>query len=141
MIRPAGPIRASYWVVEGKLLAGEYPGAYSDDAARAKLSLFLDAGIRTFADLTEPSEPLRSDDDLLICGATARTGHVHPQRRTCSGNASAGGRPERNDYHRADAGGARTLASYPAAVARAAAHWAVAATTCRLWRLSHHRAC
>jgi protein tyrosine/serine phosphatase len=65
MTRPAGPIRASYWVVEGKLLAGEYPGAYTDDAARAKLSLFLDVGIRTFVDLTEPSEPLRSYDDAL----------------------------------------------------------------------------
>jgi protein tyrosine/serine phosphatase len=60
-----GPIRASYWVIEGKLLAGEYPGAYSDAAARAKLGLFLDAGIRTFVDLTEESEPLRNYDDVL----------------------------------------------------------------------------
>jgi hypothetical protein len=32
-------------------------------------------------------------------------------------------------------------ASYPAAAARVAAHWAVAATTCRLWRSSHNPAC
>jgi protein tyrosine/serine phosphatase len=59
-------------VVEGKLLAGEYPGAYSDEAARAKLSLFLDAGIRTFVDLTEPIEPLRHYDDLLTRLAVER---------------------------------------------------------------------
>ena len=72
MTRQPGPIRASYWVVEGKLLAGEYPGAYSDDAALTKLSLFLDAGIRTFVDLTEPSEPLRNYDDLLTRLAVER---------------------------------------------------------------------
>ena len=72
MTRQAGPIRASYWVIEGKLLAGEYPGAYADDAALAKVSAFLDAGIRTFVDLTEQSEPLRRYDDLLTRLAVER---------------------------------------------------------------------
>ena len=46
----------SYWVIPGKLLAGEYPGARTEVEARAKLSALLDAGVRTFIDLTEAGE-------------------------------------------------------------------------------------
>jgi protein tyrosine/serine phosphatase len=68
----SAPSRASYWVIQGQLLAGEYPAAYSDAAARAKLGLFLDAGIRTFVDLTEVIEPLRNYDDVLESLAAER---------------------------------------------------------------------
>lgn len=51
-----GPIPDSYWVVPGRLLAGEYPGAADDAAARAKLGLFRDAAIDCFVDLTEEGE-------------------------------------------------------------------------------------
>jgi protein tyrosine/serine phosphatase len=61
----SAPIRASYWVIQGELLAGAYPSAYDDAEARSKLGLFLDAGIRTFVDLTEETEPLRDYDDVL----------------------------------------------------------------------------
>src|SRR5688572_31577057 len=61
MKRP-GPIPDSYWLVVDLLLAGEYPGAEQDDRARTKLTKFLDAGIRTFIDLTESSEPLAKYD-------------------------------------------------------------------------------
>ena len=53
-----GPIPDSYWLIDGQLLAGEYPATHTRDATRDKLTKFLDAGIRTFIDLTEESEPL-----------------------------------------------------------------------------------
>jgi protein-tyrosine phosphatase len=46
----------TYWVLAGKLLAGEYPGHVSRAQARVKLRAFLNAGIRHFVDLTEPDE-------------------------------------------------------------------------------------
>jgi len=52
----AVPISNSYWVEPGRVLAGEYPGAPNEAAAREKLRLFLDAGVRCFIDLTEPDE-------------------------------------------------------------------------------------
>ena len=51
-----GPIPASYWVVDGVLLAGEYAGASTPARARPKLEALLDAGIRAFFDLTEEGE-------------------------------------------------------------------------------------
>jgi protein-tyrosine phosphatase len=60
-----GPIPDSYWLIDGLLLAGEYPGTYREDATREKLTKFLDAGIRTFIDLTEAGEPLAKYDGLL----------------------------------------------------------------------------
>jgi hypothetical protein len=51
-----GPIPDSYWVDEGRLVAGEYPGARDDDQARAKLRRILDAGVTSFLDLTEEGE-------------------------------------------------------------------------------------
>ena len=60
-----GPIPDSYWLIDGMLLAGEYPATYLEDATREKLAKFLDAGIRTFIDLTEQHEPLAKYDRLL----------------------------------------------------------------------------
>ena len=59
-----GPIPASYWVVDGVLLAGEYAGASTPARARPKLEALLDAGIRAFFDLTEDGE-LPPYEDLL----------------------------------------------------------------------------
>ncbi len=50
------PIPDAYWVVPGRLLAGEYPGAKMDAEARRKLRLFLGAGVNFFLDLTEEAE-------------------------------------------------------------------------------------
>jgi hypothetical protein len=58
------PIPASYWVVDGMLLAGEYAGASTPARARPKLEALLDAGIRAFFDLTEEGE-LPPYQDLL----------------------------------------------------------------------------
>ena len=50
------PIKSSYWVVPGLLLAGEYPGDPGPDKHRAKVQALLDAGIRTFVNLMEEEE-------------------------------------------------------------------------------------
>jgi hypothetical protein len=64
-VQRAGPIPDSYWLIDGMLLAGRHPGAADGNAARDNLTRFLDAGIRTFLDLTETSEPLTTYDGLL----------------------------------------------------------------------------
>ncbi len=47
------PIPDSYWVVPGRLLAGEYPGALNNSVAQRKVRSFVEAGISMFLDLTE----------------------------------------------------------------------------------------
>lgn len=59
------PIPDSYWVLDNQLLAGEYPGAEDESAARAKLERFLDAGIRSFIDLTQQRDELAPYEGLL----------------------------------------------------------------------------
>lgn len=46
-----------YFVIPGRLLATEYPGAKEKDKAKRKLRVLLDAGVSSFVDLTEPGEP------------------------------------------------------------------------------------
>lgn len=50
------PIPESYWVTDGLFLAGEYPASYDAETARRRLEAFLEAGIRTFINLTQPHE-------------------------------------------------------------------------------------
>lgn len=52
------PTAESYWVVDGEVLAGKYPGAQADAEARAKIADLLAGGVRTFVDLTEDGELL-----------------------------------------------------------------------------------
>lgn len=52
----AGPLGRSYWVEEGALLAGAYPGDVREPAARAKLRGILAAGVRTFSSLMQAQE-------------------------------------------------------------------------------------
>ncbi len=73
------PIPNSYWVVDGLLLAGEYPGGYDPDDTRERLGRFLAAGIRVFYDLTEPRE-LQPYDALLDDVATERHMDVQYER-------------------------------------------------------------
>lgn len=59
------PIPDSYWVKPGELIAGEYAGAFDPDETEKKLAALLDAGVRSFLDLTErhelePYEPMLS---------------------------------------------------------------------------------
>ena len=53
---PARPIPDSYWVVPGRLLAGEHPGSASRALAMERLKRFLEAGVSCFIDLTRPEE-------------------------------------------------------------------------------------
>jgi hypothetical protein len=61
----ATPIRDSYWLIEGQLLAGEYPGARDQEKARQKIDAILAAGIRCFIDLTETVDPLEPYEPLV----------------------------------------------------------------------------
>ena len=45
-----------YWVIEGRLMAGTYPGSESDSVARANLEALLEKGVTCFVDLTEEGE-------------------------------------------------------------------------------------
>ncbi len=56
MSHPAPPIPESYWVVPGRLAAGEYPGAKEATDARVKLRQFVNAGVTFFVDLTQARE-------------------------------------------------------------------------------------
>jgi ADP-ribosyl-[dinitrogen reductase] hydrolase len=53
---PPKPDPNTYWVIPGKLLAGEYPGDRDPGEARSRLRWFLAAGVRHFIDLTEVGE-------------------------------------------------------------------------------------
>jgi protein-tyrosine phosphatase len=50
------PIPGCYWVEPGRLLAGEYPGAWDAAEAAARLRRFCSCGIELFVDLTEEHE-------------------------------------------------------------------------------------
>lgn len=58
------PHRNCYWLVPGKVMAGEYPGGATRARSREKVRLHLDAGIRTFVDLTGEDELAPYDEDL-----------------------------------------------------------------------------
>lgn len=53
-----GPTPETYWVEEGVLLAGKYPGSKLDAEAREKVTALLALGVKTFVDLTESAEVL-----------------------------------------------------------------------------------
>jgi protein-tyrosine phosphatase len=59
------PFQSSYWLPSGQLLAGQYPGTMDPEGTRAKLSRLLDAGVTTFIDLTEETEPLEAYHGVL----------------------------------------------------------------------------
>jgi protein-tyrosine phosphatase len=50
------PIIESYWIEEGLFMAGEYPGSHHPEDMRRRMDAFLESGIRTFIDLTQPHE-------------------------------------------------------------------------------------
>ena len=55
---PQKPIPNSYWVVPGKLLAGEYPRDLNAASSAEKMKALTDAGVSTFIDLTAPADGL-----------------------------------------------------------------------------------
>jgi hypothetical protein len=50
------PLPNTYWVIPGRLLAGEHPAGVDATASRARLARLHAAGIDTFVDLTEKGE-------------------------------------------------------------------------------------
>ena len=50
------PTPWSYWVVEGLLLAGAYPGSPNADVCREQIQALLNAGIATIVNLMEESD-------------------------------------------------------------------------------------
>jgi ADP-ribosyl-[dinitrogen reductase] hydrolase len=68
---PPKPDHNTYWVIPGKLLAGEYPGARDPEEARSRLRRFIAAGVRHFIDLTEADE-LTPYAELLTEEASSR---------------------------------------------------------------------
>ena len=58
------PIPNSYWVMPGRLAAGEYPGEVDAQETAAKLRCLLEAGINHFVDLTESGE--RTEQGELV---------------------------------------------------------------------------
>jgi hypothetical protein len=71
---PPKPDPNTYWVVPGKLLAGEYPGAPDSEEARRRLRKFLAAGVRHFIDMTEAGE-LAPYTELLAEEAGSETSY------------------------------------------------------------------
>ncbi len=55
-----------YWVLPGRLLAGEHPGGATASATRTRLRRLLQAGVSTFVDLTEPDELAPYDAELPV---------------------------------------------------------------------------
>ncbi len=71
------PHRASYWVVPGRLLAGEYPGHWDSSVISPPLDHFLAAGIRHFIDLTEPGELAPYQAELARAAAARGVAVAH----------------------------------------------------------------
>lgn len=53
---PLAPLQRSYWVIPGRLLAGEYPGAKDPREANERIKSLFDSGIRHIINLMEPDE-------------------------------------------------------------------------------------
>src|SRR5262245_40215360 len=58
------PLRGSYWVLPGQLLAGEYPGEVDPELTGKRLRALIAGGIRTFVDLTDEGE-LNEDAKII----------------------------------------------------------------------------
>lgn len=59
------PIENCYWVVPGKMLAGEYPRDKDEQSSRNKIKALIDGGINVFIDLTEEDEGLHPYDMMI----------------------------------------------------------------------------
>ena len=62
---PPRPIDMCYWVVPGKLLAGEYPRNLDEPSSIEKLARLTEAGVSAFIDLTEAGGTLKPYAYLL----------------------------------------------------------------------------
>jgi len=74
------PLPNTYWVVPGRLLAGEYPASHSRADSMERLRRLLGAGVTYFIDLTEPGE-LAPYDTMLPTGKGASGRYVMYARK------------------------------------------------------------
>ena len=58
-------IPTSYWLVDGQLLAGGYPSSFKPEETRRRLEDILNAGVRSFVDLTFEDEGLEAYEAVL----------------------------------------------------------------------------
>jgi ADP-ribosyl-[dinitrogen reductase] hydrolase len=58
------PLPNTYWVIPGKVLAGEHPGGQTPEETRERLQRLIAAGIGGFIDLTHPDELEPYDSEL-----------------------------------------------------------------------------
>ena len=63
----------AWWVEPDRLLAGEYPGHTDAVRARQKVDVLVDAGIRTFVDLTTPADRLYPYEPVIASVAADRS--------------------------------------------------------------------
>jgi hypothetical protein len=68
----ARPHANCYWVIPGRLLAGEHPGAIVAAAGIARVDALLDSGVRQFIDLTAEHEGPGPYVAVLLERAAAR---------------------------------------------------------------------
>jgi len=59
------PFSESYWVVPGKMIAGEYPGVYDDEMTRQRVISLLRCGVTSFIDLTKPGDSFHLYKEIL----------------------------------------------------------------------------
>jgi hypothetical protein len=50
------PHENCYWLLPGRIIAGDYPRDFTEATSRAKLAAILEAGVRRFIDLTQEDE-------------------------------------------------------------------------------------
>jgi len=63
------PYPESYWVIPGKLMAGEYPGEYDIEQTRGRVVSLLRCGLNSFIDLTRPADSFHPYRELLTSEA------------------------------------------------------------------------
>ncbi len=66
------PFVNTYWVVPSQFLAGEHPVELDESITVKRLTALLDAGVRTFVNLTEEREKMQSYSSHLCSIATNR---------------------------------------------------------------------
>jgi hypothetical protein len=74
MIKPATPFPDSYWVVDGKFLAGEYPSNRDDAKAVEKIRRLLGCGVNSIVDLTEAGEYDLRNYQMMLAVEALRLG-------------------------------------------------------------------
>lgn len=73
---PKVPLPNSYWVVPGRLLAGECPGTATLAATTERLHALLAAGVTLFVDLTEEGEVSEYSHLLMYAAGAEEIHHV-----------------------------------------------------------------